>query len=275
MDASGNVIGRMGHLPFGEEFAESGTQEKHHFTSYDLDESATDYGINRQYSPSVGRFQQADPYQASGYLVNPQSWNRYSYVENDPIHNIDPRGLLEGVPNIEMPDPCVGGLLTPISSIYKVYNFRLRCSPKTATQAMSDLKKIFTDLASYYEGFGGDGIDFERVPITDNARISIHLLYGDLIIPFTADVHVDVIKNDPFGWAFATESDHVFYPGKISFRMQNIPNDSGKNILFTITVIGVINGRLNEIAFDNGIDTFEDTVWHRLGDAVQARICGI
>ncbi len=95
LDSSGNVLGRQGHLPFGTEFGESGTQEKHHFTSYEAEtESGTDYAVNRQYSQSVGRFGSADPYQANSYLVNPQSWNRYSYVENDPIHNVDPLGLL-------------------------------------------------------------------------------------------------------------------------------------------------------------------------------------
>jgi RHS repeat-associated protein len=108
LDASGNVIGRQAHLPFGEEFAESGTQEKHHFTSYEADgESGSDYAVNRQYSQSVGRFGSADPYQASGYLVNPQSWNRYSYVENDPIHNVDPLGLFARYP--DEADPCCIG----------------------------------------------------------------------------------------------------------------------------------------------------------------------
>jgi hypothetical protein len=37
LDTSGNVIGRQSHLPFGEDFAESGIQEKHHFTSYERD----------------------------------------------------------------------------------------------------------------------------------------------------------------------------------------------------------------------------------------------
>ena len=104
LDSSGNVLGRQAHLAFGEEFAESGTQEKHHFTSYEAEtESATDYAVNRQYSQTVGRFGSADPYQASSYLVNPQSWNRYSYVANDPIHNVDPLGLLERYPTL---DPC-------------------------------------------------------------------------------------------------------------------------------------------------------------------------
>ena len=50
LEASGNVLGRQGHLPFGEDFGESGSQEKHHFTSYKRDgESGTDYAINRQY----------------------------------------------------------------------------------------------------------------------------------------------------------------------------------------------------------------------------------
>ena len=44
LDSAGNVIGRQGHLPFGEDFGESGTQEKHHFTSYERDgESGLDF----------------------------------------------------------------------------------------------------------------------------------------------------------------------------------------------------------------------------------------
>jgi RHS repeat-associated protein len=93
MDASGNVIGRQGHLPYGEDFAESGTQQKQHLTSYEREaESGLDYAINRSYSNSVGRFNQADPYRASGYMTNPQSWNRYAYVHSNPINNTDRLG---------------------------------------------------------------------------------------------------------------------------------------------------------------------------------------
>jgi hypothetical protein len=62
LDASGNVLGRQGHLAFGEQFAESGAQEKHHFTNYEAEsETDTDYAVNRQYSPGVGRFGPAIP----------------------------------------------------------------------------------------------------------------------------------------------------------------------------------------------------------------------
>jgi RHS repeat-associated protein len=94
LDANGNVLGRQGHLPHGEDFGETGQQEKHHFTSYESDaESGTDYAANRQYSQAVGRFGQTDPYSGSSALALPQTLNKYTYAKNDPINNNDPTGL--------------------------------------------------------------------------------------------------------------------------------------------------------------------------------------
>ena len=48
LDNSGNVVGKQSHLPFGEEIAGSGAQQKQHFTSYERDgETGLDYAINR------------------------------------------------------------------------------------------------------------------------------------------------------------------------------------------------------------------------------------
>ena len=88
----GAVAGRQATLPFGEDFAESGTQEKHHFTSYERDgESGTDYAVNRQYSQTVGKFMQVDP--IDGSRTVPTTLNRYAYVQGDPINRVDPIGL--------------------------------------------------------------------------------------------------------------------------------------------------------------------------------------
>lgn len=93
LDPSGNVLGRQAHLPFGEDFGETGIQEKHHFTSYERDGAGQDYAINRGYSAIVGRFGSADPYRPSGFMSDPQSWNRYAHTRNDPMNRIDPLGL--------------------------------------------------------------------------------------------------------------------------------------------------------------------------------------
>jgi RHS repeat-associated protein len=95
LDTSGNVLGRMAHLPFGEDLGMSGTQENHHFTSYESDgESGTDYAVNRQYAQGVGRFMRVDSYNPSGDLSDPQSLNRYAYVLDDPTNRLDPTGLI-------------------------------------------------------------------------------------------------------------------------------------------------------------------------------------
>ncbi len=92
LDTSYNVVGKQSHLPFGEEIATSGEQEKHHFTSYEREASlGLDYAVNRWHSPGVGRFLQADP--IAGDIANPQRLNRYAYTINDPINLTDRQGL--------------------------------------------------------------------------------------------------------------------------------------------------------------------------------------
>ena len=113
LDNGGAVVGRQGHLPYGEEVGTSGQQEKRRFTSYERDaETGLDYAVNRYYAPGIGRFASVDPVldQArtgkaggcgSGYLANlpdqqranPQHWDGYTYSLNDPVNKIDPLGL--------------------------------------------------------------------------------------------------------------------------------------------------------------------------------------
>jgi RHS repeat-associated protein len=92
-DGSGAVKGTMDNLPFGEDGGVIGESEKHRFTSYQRDvETPSDYATNRQYSQVVGRFMRPDP--VAGSIADPQSLNRYGYVQNDPVNFADPLGLL-------------------------------------------------------------------------------------------------------------------------------------------------------------------------------------
>ena len=54
-----------------------------------------DYADQRYYGSGVGRFLTSDPYQASGGASQPGSWNRYAYVEADPVNYNDASGLLK------------------------------------------------------------------------------------------------------------------------------------------------------------------------------------
>jgi RHS repeat-associated protein len=92
-DSSGNVVGQQGHYPFGESWYASGTTTKWQFTGYERDtESANDYATARSYVNRLGRFSSADPF--AGSTFDPQSLNRYAYVENDATDLSDPLGLL-------------------------------------------------------------------------------------------------------------------------------------------------------------------------------------
>ncbi len=68
--------------------------EGYGFTGYYHDGiTGFDYAQQRYYAPALGRFTTPDPYQASAAIARPQSWNRYAYVENDPVNFVDPSGL--------------------------------------------------------------------------------------------------------------------------------------------------------------------------------------
>jgi RHS repeat-associated protein len=89
-DASGTTVTQMGHFPFGESWYNV-TKDKLTFTSYERDaESGNDYAKARFYISRLARFSSPDP--VSGNPANPQLWNRYAYVGNDPINLTDPEG---------------------------------------------------------------------------------------------------------------------------------------------------------------------------------------
>ena len=49
----------------------------------------------RRYNRWHARFDQPDPYEGSYDLSDPQSFNRYSYTQGDPVNFVDPSGLLD------------------------------------------------------------------------------------------------------------------------------------------------------------------------------------
>ena len=94
-DQNAQVVSRHDFLPFGEEWnPPANAKEKKLFTGHERDaETGLDYFGARYYRPQVGRFTTIDPLQTtSENLADPQRWNRYAYVRNNPLRWVDPDG---------------------------------------------------------------------------------------------------------------------------------------------------------------------------------------
>ena len=94
---SGTVQYNLAYAPFGETYAESGSVDRS-FTGQTQDVIAGPTGIYdflfRQQASSQGRWLVPDPAGLAAVdITNPQTWNRYAYVANNPLGNIDPLGL--------------------------------------------------------------------------------------------------------------------------------------------------------------------------------------
>lgn len=92
-DANGLVLGRSAYLPFGETLNQSGALPKQRFTGQERDgEAGLDYFNARSLQARTGRMNQPDPL-FGGALAIPQAWNRYAYVQNNPLRMTDPTGM--------------------------------------------------------------------------------------------------------------------------------------------------------------------------------------
>lgn len=73
----------------------NGAQQPRRYTSYERDGNSRDEAQMRRYDAHWSRFSQPDPSDGSYDLSDPQSFNRYAYVQNDPVNFVDPTGLYE------------------------------------------------------------------------------------------------------------------------------------------------------------------------------------
>lgn len=101
------VKARRDYLPFGEEvYAGTGGRQtaqgygvadnvRQKFTGKEHDgETQPDYFLARYYAPAQGRFTGIDPALESIDVNNQQTFNRYTYVLNNPLRYVDPDGQI-------------------------------------------------------------------------------------------------------------------------------------------------------------------------------------
>jgi RHS repeat-associated protein len=120
------MYGDVAYAPYGETYAQSGSadfsftgmtedveQNANPATLYDF--PAREYGIQGRWpSPDPAGIGAVDP-------GNPQSWDRYAYVLNNPLANTDPTGLF--YPGLVLVNPADGGPCWVCDAVIGIFNF--------------------------------------------------------------------------------------------------------------------------------------------------------
>jgi RHS repeat-associated protein len=111
MNSNAAITARHDYLPFGEEIKvgtagagmrsssqgyEQADSLRQKYAGMERDDSGVDHTLWRKYESRSGRWTTPDPYNGSMNVGDPQSFNRYSYVSNDPTNLVDPTGLKIG-----------------------------------------------------------------------------------------------------------------------------------------------------------------------------------
>ncbi len=107
-DQNANIVSRHDFLPFGEEipagyagrWSQFGASDKinQRFTGQDRETEnivSVDYFNARNFTGVLGRFNSPDPGNIGADPANPESWNGYAYVGNNPLSAVDPSGMCE------------------------------------------------------------------------------------------------------------------------------------------------------------------------------------
>jgi RHS repeat-associated protein len=93
-DGGGRLVGQSKQLPFGERFSSWGEQSTRRYTNHEDQPGSAIYMQARMYLPAFGKFAQIDPaYDQT--KDDPETWNLYNYVTNNPVTHTDPDGRVQ------------------------------------------------------------------------------------------------------------------------------------------------------------------------------------
>ncbi|HEV2861442.1 MAG TPA: RHS repeat-associated core domain-containing protein [Pyrinomonadaceae bacterium] len=157
--AGGGVASRRDYLPFGEDVPSSvgmraqtpgyseadGVRRKYAGMERD-DSTGMSHTLWREYDSLSARWTAPDPYGGSMEPASPQSFNRYSYVNNDPVNKVDPTGLmLSDIGVHQTANPAVEARLNRASAAYTArYNEGARARAQERQSGTERANAAFT-----------------------------------------------------------------------------------------------------------------------------------
>lgn len=157
-------------------------------------ETGLDNFGKRYYGSALGRFITPDPFMNSGRPDNPQTWNRYTYVLNNPLRYIDPTGLYTWGSCSGSSDQCKG------------YQQRFRDSLANLKKSASQLdphskegKKLNGIIKRYgEEGKGGPSINFGDAGHDKNGNAYLGSTLGNKVT-----LNYEAVDNEVKSWGNA------------------------------------------------------------------------
>ena len=168
-DATGTAISRRDFMPFGEEISRTNygaDNIRQKFTGYERDtETDLDFAQARYYNKQHGRFTGVDPINITkARMLNPQGFNLYSYVRNNPLRFTDPKGedvnlaneteegrrkaLLSVTKNLNVAEQKNVGVRKNTDGKYEVY---IKDPSKISMNKASDGYKYLTDRVNNHD----------------------------------------------------------------------------------------------------------------------------
>jgi len=153
-----------GYAPYGENYAGSGGSSSDlDFTGQFQDTMSGLYDfLYREYDPVQGRWISPDPAgMAAVDPSNPQSWNRYAYVLNNPLSHTDPLGLwcyygtTDDNGNMDLHDPDAADVAN-----FDFFSTRSECEGRNGSNGGTWYPDNFDSVTSY----GGSASQVDTIP---------------------------------------------------------------------------------------------------------------
>jgi RHS repeat-associated protein len=181
---------KLDYYPYGGVILDTDTgDDRYQFTGKERDaESGLDNFGKRYFGSSLGRFMTPDPLLNSGQPWSPQTWNRYAYVENNPLRYTDPTGLYKWGNCSGTADQCKAEQQRFRDSIAKAQEALKGLDPNS--KEAKSLQKTLNKLGE--EGKGNININFGDAGKTDGQPNLGRTVGNNITINYDA---VDAVKN--------------------------------------------------------------------------------